>query len=652
MGAAAEVGSNLLLFALVFGMSATVDIKDLKKQVENRNALLTGVFLQFVVLPFLGFAVVKALNLNAAMGVTLLVVTSSPGGSYSNWWCSMFNADLALSVTMTAISTLLSIVMLPINLTIYTTFSYSGDVVKNLDWISLFVSLVVVIGAIGSGLFCSAKVHSHRFNLLANKLGNVAGVSLVVYSILVSGSDGEDPSGGGEDAQGLWDRDWVFYFGVAAPCVLGLVIANLLTSFLRLAKPERVTASVECCYQNVGIASSVAISMFEGDELSEAIGVPLFYGLVEAVVLGFYCIGAWKMGWTKAPRDEKICVVIMTSYEVEEAMVHDVDAIEVVLGENGEKEGGLPGDLLFNYDAENGYHFEEGTLLMISHPPGAQDDDGMATAGWRGEKDTGQGSREKGTVSADSATELGSATGEEQDIAINVEEEEETTTSSSCHSPMSSADDVDMETGENDDLESPPARLASTMHPDSPTPYERLRDDLFLDLSGSGPDDDSPPSGGEEEEVFRDEEEKVEGPSEVVVVASSDDEFTENDDQLHNERQWNSGSSPLPPGLADTSRPERIRKSASFDDNHARTNLDSALGEPVSFVRSKSHASDPGCAVMPVEEDAFEAECGSKDEITGLIQKTSSFDTLTSIEEGKGKGRKDNEFRIEGESER
>lgn len=81
----AELGSSVLLFCLVFGMSATVDTKQLMKQLRNRNALLTGITLQFVILPFLGFIVVSILQLEPALGITLLVVTSSPGGSYSNW---------------------------------------------------------------------------------------------------------------------------------------------------------------------------------------------------------------------------------------------------------------------------------------------------------------------------------------------------------------------------------------------------------------------------------------------------------------------------------------------------------------------------------------------------------------------------------------
>lgn len=135
---------NVLLFALVFGMSATVDVKCMKAQMNNRKAIMAGIFCQFIVLPLLGFLVVNMLDLDHDMGITLLVVTSSPGGSYSNWWCSVFNADLALSVTMTAISTILSIAILPLNLLLYTRYSYDDDVISKLDWYVIFILLASV----------------------------------------------------------------------------------------------------------------------------------------------------------------------------------------------------------------------------------------------------------------------------------------------------------------------------------------------------------------------------------------------------------------------------------------------------------------------------------------------------------------------------
>jgi len=320
---ARDVIGNFLLFALVFAMSATVDIKCFRSQLQNKKAILLGICLQFLLLPILGFLVVLFLDLDKAVGVTLLVITSSPGGSYSNWWCSIFNADLALSITMTAVSTLMSTVMLPVNLLMYANFVFDDEVVKSLDWVALFISLAVVLLAILLGLFCSAKIKNFTFNRIANKVGNLSGLALILFSVLLSRSGGE------EEGTSIEGRGWKFYVGVALPCVVSLVLSNIIVSSMQLKKPERVTVSIECCYQNTGIATSVALIMFDGNDLSDAMGVPVYYGVVEAVCIIIYCIGAWKSGWTKAPSDDPLLKVIITSYEV--ALAEDEAAIEVVI---------------------------------------------------------------------------------------------------------------------------------------------------------------------------------------------------------------------------------------------------------------------------------------------------------------------------------
>ena len=68
--------------------------------------------------------------------------------------------------------------------------------------------------------------------------------------------------------------------------------------------------------QNVGIATSLALTMFKGAELNDAMGVPFLYGMAEIFFISIYCLVAWKSGWTKAPANESICKVIATSYEV------------------------------------------------------------------------------------------------------------------------------------------------------------------------------------------------------------------------------------------------------------------------------------------------------------------------------------------------
>ncbi len=175
---------------------------------------------------------------------------------------------------------------------------------------------------------------------------------------------------GGEDFR-IWNRGWKFYVGVALPCLAGLIISNIMTSILGLKRPERVTVSIECCYQNVGIATSVALTMFDGIDLAEAMGVPLYYGLLEAVILGIYCIGAWKLGWTKAPPNAPFCHVIATSYEVIVAEKYELQAIEVILSRGDQDNESLSddGDTIFAY-----FRSEDEIKEGNKEPSGIQDE--------------------------------------------------------------------------------------------------------------------------------------------------------------------------------------------------------------------------------------------------------------------------------------
>jgi len=71
---------------------------------------------------------------------------------------------------MTAISTILSIAILPLNLLLYTRYSYNDDVIHQLDWHSLFLALFIVIFAIALGLYCSYRNQSYIFNQRANQV--------------------------------------------------------------------------------------------------------------------------------------------------------------------------------------------------------------------------------------------------------------------------------------------------------------------------------------------------------------------------------------------------------------------------------------------------------------------------------------------------
>lgn len=238
-----SVTTNILLFLLIFGISGTVDVTSFRSRLQDYKSLVVGVGCQFVILPLVGFAVVRTLQLPPMYGLVLLVVVSSPGGSYSNWWCSLCNADLALSVAMTTISTIASVGLLPLNILVYVNASYDEEV--RISWAALLIPILVVVCAIFLGLYAGLKM-PHRRNQL-NALGNVCGIALIAIGAVFNGNS-DVP---------LWSHSRIFYIAVGMPCILGAILSFALSASLRINKPAAVAITIEVCYQNTGIALTV-----------------------------------------------------------------------------------------------------------------------------------------------------------------------------------------------------------------------------------------------------------------------------------------------------------------------------------------------------------------------------------------------------------
>ena len=93
------VVTQALLFCLFFGVAATVNLGTFKGKFREWRGIATGLTCQFLLVPALGFASCKWFELDPTLGITLIVLTSSPGGSYSNWWCAPRRARQAPAAT-------------------------------------------------------------------------------------------------------------------------------------------------------------------------------------------------------------------------------------------------------------------------------------------------------------------------------------------------------------------------------------------------------------------------------------------------------------------------------------------------------------------------------------------------------------------------
>jgi len=316
-----QVASNVLLFFLVFGLAVTVDPIAFKRRFKKPLPLIIGLSCQFVILPLLGFVCCVLFFPDEPLyGIPLIATASSPGGSYSNWWCSIFNADLPLSMAMTTASSLMSALTLPANILLYTELAFPKETQVKLSWEGMFTTISIVIVAIFSGLFFGKNYP--RYTQKLNAVGNVCGVALVLMGFFLS-SNSSSP---------IWDRDWKFYVGVTLPCVLGLVISLGTARMLKLKRPSCLAVAIEVCYQNTAIPLAVILNSFSDDpkycggESTEetcdavglALGVPTYYQTVQIFSLAVCCLCCWKGGWTLAPKDETFFNVIGRNYQVPE----------------------------------------------------------------------------------------------------------------------------------------------------------------------------------------------------------------------------------------------------------------------------------------------------------------------------------------------
>lgn len=294
---------QLLTFSLVFGLAGSVDFV-LFKQRFKQKGIYIGLFCQFFILPLIGFATVAVFDIpDPLKALLLLIIMSSPGGSYSNWWCSLFNADLALSVAMTTVSTICSMFMLPINILLYVNLAFKS-LPKNacdplspelctdvsVDFSALGLTLGVVISAIVLGLIFGYNYP--RYQDIANKVGNFCGLTSIILGLVFSQNSGDPPL----------EQPAVIWFACLVPLQVALWLAFFVSGCFGLPSEQRVAIAIETAYQNTGIAIAYGVTL--GCEGRKALVVPVIYGGFEALCFGLFMVFSWKMGWTYAPASD------------------------------------------------------------------------------------------------------------------------------------------------------------------------------------------------------------------------------------------------------------------------------------------------------------------------------------------------------------
>lgn len=265
---------NPLLGVIMFGMGLTLSPHDFHIVLSRPKDILIGCLAQFTVMPLLawGLAWVFALPKELALGVML--VGCCPGGTASNVITYLAKGDLALSVGMTATSTLLAPILTPLLV-----WLLAGTMV-DVDTLGMLQSIVyVVIAPIIVGLLCQSFLPKLTKSVVPYLPAFSSIVIAYVVGIVVS-----------HNADRLLVGGLIVVLVVMMHNLLGLSTGFLIGKLLHIAKPKCVALSIEVGMQNSGLASSLAVLHFAAYPLASVPGAifSVWHNISGALAAKFY----------------------------------------------------------------------------------------------------------------------------------------------------------------------------------------------------------------------------------------------------------------------------------------------------------------------------------------------------------------------------
>jgi BASS family bile acid:Na+ symporter len=265
---------NPMLGVIMFGMGLTLSPKDFKVVLSRPKDILIGCLAQFTVMPLLALGLAWAFSLPKELALGVILVGCCPGGTASNVITYLAKGDLALSVGMTGVSTLLAPLLTPL-----LTWALAGKSV-DVDVASMFLSILcVVILPIVVGL--GVKWLWPRFTEEATDfLPAFSSVAIAVIVAIIIAANADKLLSGGV----------LIVVVVMLHNVCGLSLGYLLGWLLRLEEPKKRAISIEVGMQNSGLASSLASIHFAAYPLATIPGAifSVWHNLSGAAVAYLY----------------------------------------------------------------------------------------------------------------------------------------------------------------------------------------------------------------------------------------------------------------------------------------------------------------------------------------------------------------------------
>ena len=246
---------GLALIMLGLGMSLTV--QDFTRVIKNPKDFLVGFICQLILLPIVAFLLIKLLNTPAELAIGVMLIAAAPGGVTSNVLTKFAQGDVALSISLTAIISLISIVSVPLIVFNSINFFEIDNISKDISMTGIALKMFFVVTVpviIGMIIRYFAK------NFVDNKALILQRISVALFMLVFIGIYIEE-----------WDNivNFVVSAGLIAATlnITMMIIGFYIAKFFFFGVAQQRCISLECGLQNGTLAAFAGTQIFDGNSM-------------------------------------------------------------------------------------------------------------------------------------------------------------------------------------------------------------------------------------------------------------------------------------------------------------------------------------------------------------------------------------------------
>lgn len=234
-----------LIQLIMFGMGTSMSIRDFGEIFQSPKGVFVGVSAQLAIMPIMGFVLAKLSNFPPEIAAGIVLIGCSPSGVASNVMAYLAKANLALSITITSIATLMAPFITPLLMKLL-----AGEFIE-IEVLAMMWSIVkMIILPIGAGLLFN-RIFGDKAGWLktAMPIVSMAGIGIIIIIITAAGRDS------------LLDIGGLLMVLVLIHNIFGYLLGFWYATLLKLSEQDARTIALEVGMQNGGLASGIANSM-------------------------------------------------------------------------------------------------------------------------------------------------------------------------------------------------------------------------------------------------------------------------------------------------------------------------------------------------------------------------------------------------------